>query len=284
MEVILFLMDNFLIHLAHYPRRMPSGLPVKSVLCASAKRQHVHYAFETFNFSVILEGGGRYTFRGQTWEVEAPCVFIQWPGEMMDYGPSGRWDQWCELSILYAPEQLEALCVRNLALERKPIWPVRRASRMQEHVQELEALAQDPGEDGVVDRIDRICELLIVESRLGELRPPLGREEAMIREIRQHVRAHYAEHHDFDALARSHGLSPSTFRRYWNRYVHTTPARYVTQLRLREACRLLVESDASIGEIAGRLNFDDPLYFSRCFSEQLGMPATEYRRRNVVLR
>jgi AraC-like DNA-binding protein len=284
MESILDSMDDFFIHLAQYPRRMPAGLAVHSIGGDPHKTQHMHLVFETFNFSFIMEGGGTFTFRGRTWPVEAPCVFIQWPGELMDYGPSGDWNSWSELSLLYAADQLEPLRARNLALERKPIWPVRRASLMQEQVRRLEELLRDPEADGAVDRIDRVCELLIVESRLGESRPPLGRDEAVIRKIRQHIREHYTQHHDFDALAQDHGLSPATFRRYWNRYVHTPPARYVTHLRMREACRLLVETDATVAEIAHRLNYDDPLYFSRRFSEAMEMPATEYRRRYAVHR
>jgi AraC-like DNA-binding protein len=284
MEFIIDHMDDFCIHLAQYPRRMPTGLAVHSIMGHPHKTSHIHLVFETFNFSFILDGGGTFTFRGQTWEVEAPCVFIQWPGEIMDYGPAGKWNRWSELSLLYSGDQLERLSERNLALERKPIWPVRQSSLMHEQIRRLEELLKEPEADGAADRIDRVCELLVVESRLGEGRPPLGRDEAVIREVRQYVREHYTEHHDFDALARDHGLSPATFRRHWNRYVHSPPARYVTHLRMREACRLLVETDATVSEIAHRLNYDDPLYFSRRFSEAMEIPATEYRRRYAVHR
>jgi AraC-like DNA-binding protein len=284
MEFIFDHMDDFFIHLGHLPRRLPAGLAVQSVGTDPHKTMHIHRIFETFNFSIILEGGGTFTFRDQTWDVEAPCVFIQWPGEVMDYGPCGKWETWSELSILYPADQLDELRRRNLALERKPIWPVRRAALMQEQVRRLVELARDPETEGAADRIDRVCELMIVESRLGESRPPLGRDEDVVRRIRNYVREHYTDHHDFDALARQYGLSPSTFRRYWNRYVHTPPARYVMHLRVREACRLLVETDATVAEIADRLTFDDPLYFSRRFSEAMHMPATEYRRRYAIER
>ncbi len=284
MEFILDYMDDFFIHLAQHPRRMPTGLPVQSIGGDPHKTRHIHHIFETFNFSFILEGGGTFTFRDQTWEVKAPCVFIQWPGEMMDYGPAGQRTTWSELSLLYSADQLETLQERHLALERKPIWPVRRASLMKEQVRRLEELLKEPEADGAADRIDRVCELLIVESRLGESRPPLGREEAIVRDIRQHVREDFREHIDFDALAHRHHLSPSTFRRYWNRYVHTPPAHYVMHLRMREACRLLVETDGTVAEIAAEVGFDDPLYFSRRFSHAIGMPATAYRRHYAIRR
>ena len=54
--------------------------------------------------------------------------------------------------------------------------------------------------------------------------------------------------------------------------------------RLQEARRLLVESDLSIGEIATRLGFEDPLYFSRRFHQYACSTASEYRRINESAR
>jgi AraC family transcriptional regulator of arabinose operon len=56
------------------------------------------------------------------------------------------------------------------------------------------------------------------------------------------------------------------------------------ELRIREACRMLVETDAAVGEIGNELGFEDPLYFSRKFSSMMGIPATEYRRRYAMHR
>jgi len=282
MEYILYGMDDFFIHLAQFPRRFPSEVMVESIAYNATKTIRERRAFETFNFSLLFSGGGTFTFGGETTTVEAPCVFIQWPGEMMDYGPGGRWETWEELSLIYSADRLDALCARNLAVLRKPLWTVRREIPMREQFQRLLRMLRNPQSHGMADRIDRACELLLVESRLGEDRPPLGRDEAVVREIREHVRTHYLDNHDFDALARRHGLSPATFRRYWERYVHMPPARYATNLRMREACRLLVETDKTVAEIADALGFEDPLYFSRRFSQVMGTPATEYRQRHKV--
>jgi AraC-like DNA-binding protein len=284
MEYIIYRMDDFSIHLAPIPRRFPGGVSLESIVYSGQKTHRERRVFETFNFSFILTGGGTFAFQGKTVAVEAPCVFIQWPGEFMDYGPGGRWETWEEFSLIYPAEQLEALKQSNFALMRKPIWNVRRATPMREQLHRLLELLETPYAAGAADRIDRAGELLLVESRLGENRPPIGRDESVIRTIREYVRTHYLEHHNFDALAREHGLSPATFRRYWERYVHMPPARYVMNLRMREACRLLVETDKTVAEIADILSFEDPLYFSRRFSKMMGTPASDYRRRHAVPR
>ncbi len=260
------------------PRRYPTGLPVQSIGYVACKRDHIRHPFETFNFSLIVSGQGFYHFRGERFDVRGPCVITQWPGEPMDYGPvpGGAWE---ELYLIYDAATLAEFGRRNLAQLHKPWWPIRRDSQVFEQLEHLLELVRDTPRDGVADRIDRACERLLVETRLGENRPPAGREEQVIRRIRQEVRERLFESPDFDALARRYGLSAATFRRYWNRYVHEPPARYVMKLRMREARRLLVETDLTVAEVALRTGFEDPLYFSRSFRRLTGIPPSHYRAR-----
>jgi len=271
-------MDNFFIHLAPVPRRYPTGLPVQSVGYVPLKREHVRHPFATLNFSLILSGRGHYLFRGERFAIAAPCVITQWPGELMDYGPVGG-STWEELYLIYDAGTLAAFEQRNLARIHKPWWPIRRDSQvLEQYGNLLQLISAFPG-DGSADRIDRCCERLLLETRLGENRPPVGRDEQIIRRIRQDVRECLFEPHDFDSMARRHGLSAATFRRYWNRYVHEPPAHYVMTLRMREARRLLVETDLTVAEIALRTGFEDPLYFSRSFRRLTGLPPSHYRAR-----
>lgn len=271
-------MEFFFIHMAPMPRRYPTGLPVQSLGYVAHKRDHVRNPFATFNFSLIVSGRGVYHFRGACFEVEGPCVITQWPGEPMDYGPvSGS--TWEELYMIYDAGTLAQFEQRNLAQLHKPYWPIRRDSQVQDQLGNLLQLARERPQDGFADRIDRACERLLVETRMGENRPPAGREEQAIRRIRQDVRERLFEPHDFDVIARRYGLSAATFRRYWNRYVHVPPARYVMTLRMREARRLLVETELTVAEVARQTGFEDPLYFSRCFRRLTGLPPSHYRAR-----
>ena len=44
-----------------------------------------------------------------------------------------------------------------------------------------------------------------------------------------------------------------------------------------EAARLLRFTDLTVGEVAHRVGFDDPLYFSRAFKRHAGEPPMAYR-------
>lgn len=74
-------------------------------------------------------------------------------------------------------------------------------------------------------------------------------------------------------------MSYSWFRKKFKDFTGVSPAHYIQELKLQEACHLLSTSSLSIKEIAFRLNCGDPSYFSNMFQRSLKMTPKEYRRR-----
>ena len=108
----------------------------------------------------------------------------------------------------------------------------------------------------------------------------VSREMRFVRELETTMRKDFLADYDFDALAVDNGMHQATFRRYWSRLCPLPPARFLMRLRMNEACRMLVESEQTVGEIAYALKFEDPLYFSSKFRHEFGCTATEYRERH----
>ena len=85
---------------------------------------------------------------------------------------------------------------------------------------------------------------------------------------------------DCRELAKELNMSVSSLRRCWREhYGLQTFSRFRNNLMLQKSCRLLVETKLSVKEIAQRLGFADPFYFSRKFHLLMGMPPFEYRRK-----
>jgi len=82
-----------------------------------------------------------------------------------------------------------------------------------------------------------------------------------------------------DEVARRVNMSYSWFRKMFRDYTNISPARYMQELRLQEACRLLSGTAMSIKEIAFRLNYGDASYFLNMFRRHLRMTPNQYRRR-----
>ncbi|NLW85874.1 MAG: AraC family transcriptional regulator [Planctomycetes bacterium] len=275
MDGIINVMDDFCIHVGALHRGFPGPPQLWSVGHIARKTAWVRKAFQSFNYSFVLRGRGEYRTAEGTFAVVAPCVMTQWPGVHVEYGPHDAWE---ELYMIYRPEALPDLLRMKLADVRKPLWFVSDATRLKRVLAELTERLADVSAPGQCDAIDRLAESAVLESIISTAPAPACAPDAAISSIRSQAQAHYMDALDFDALAADEGMSPATFRRHWNRIVGMPPGRYQTALRIQQACRLLAETRLSIGEIAERTGFDDPLYFSRKFRQCTGRSATEYRR------
>ena len=82
------------------------------------------------------------------------------------------------------------------------------------------------------------------------------------------------------ALAKLSGLSTAGFNRAFKRHFGTSPARYVTERRVREAARRLLQTDQTIDDIADQTGFPNRAYFSRVFAQVTGEAPAGFRRKH----
>jgi len=268
-------MDFLVKHWAPFPRRFPAPFRVVSANYIRGKNEWVRRTFDTCNFSLILRGRGEFRRAGQTWTIQAPCVLTQWPGEYVEYGPPIPEETWDELYLIYDARLMSKFKQSRLIDPAQPVWPIGDIAAVNAQIAELETLANSQTPEAVVDRVDRVCERLILETHLV---PRLGTEgEQTIHRLIAEVQRNPGKRVDFEELAMRHGMSASTFRRQWAAAGKLPPARFLQQLRVREACRLLAETMQPINEIAHAVGFDDELYFSRRFRKEMQMAPRDYR-------
>jgi transcriptional regulator GlxA family with amidase domain len=159
---------------------------------------------------------------------------------------------------------------------QRPVWPITDLEAVATQIAEFEILANSHSPASIVDRVDRVCERLIMETH--DVCPPETSTHRGIRKLIAQVQRHPGKVVNFDALASQNGMSIATFRRRWTEACKLPPARFLRQVRMREACRLLAETSRLIGEIAREIGFEDELYFSRCFHQETKMAPRDYRK------
>jgi len=255
-------------------RRFPSDFPVRTVAYIPNKTLRLRTIKDRASFVFILKGCGEFSCDARTWPVEAPCVIVQPVGVPFELGPHKEWE---ELYINYAREKRALFEARGIVVPDRPVWQLHDAGLLRRRVRELLDALADVDSYGHVDRIDRLCELLIVESLINEATPPVVGKARAILAIRGYLEQHYREAVDLHRLALDHGISPTDFRRKWHDLLRMPPGRFIAQLRIREACRLLEETHQTVSEIAAAIGYDDPLYFSRRFQHLTGIAASRYR-------
>lgn len=280
MESLFKNMDFPVKHWAAFPRHFPSPFPVDSAAFIHEKDHWIRHPFNSCNFSLILRGRGEFHRQGKIWPVQAPCVITQWPGEHVEYGPFLPGETWDEFYLIYGKSLFPALKKARLVDPDLPVWPIHDLSAVTHQIGELLAISQSSHPESLADRFDRICERLVLETRIV---PPGGRP-GLMQKIAAELERDPAAPLDLRALASRHGLSESSFRRQWAEVVPAPPHRYLLELRIRKACRLLAESKHPVREIAGLCGFEDELYFSRRFRLQMKMSPRGYRRIHQIRR
>ena len=80
-------------------------------------------------------------------------------------------------------------------------------------------------------------------------------------------------------LAGASGVSGKHLCRSFQKSLGCSPVETYRLLRLQLAVALLSRSNLSVREIADRCGFEDPAYFSRCFSSVFGCAPSQVRER-----
>jgi AraC-like DNA-binding protein len=76
-------------------------------------------------------------------------------------------------------------------------------------------------------------------------------------------------------------LSVPRFHAWFKHLAGRSPMEYFKQMRLAEACRLLVRNDLAIKEVAERTGFCNEFHLSRDFRRAFGKPPGQWRRDQV---
>lgn len=116
-------------------------------------------------------------------------------------------------------------------------------------------------------------------SRLRDLLIGERQEWIFAARITQQIRENITEV-DPQSLADCMGISRASLYRQFNSVFSVNLNDYITSLRMQEACRLLLESDAKIYDISHRVGYMDVNYFTRQFRRMNHCLPSEYRKRN----
>ena len=106
---------------------------------------------------------------------------------------------------------------------------------------------------------------------------PGGCSSDRIGSVVAHIEAHLAEPLYVPALAEIAGLSENAFSRLFKKCTSRTVPQYVNELRIARACRLLAETDGTVGEIADACGYLTPEHFQRQFQKHQKRAPLAYR-------
>ena len=91
----------------------------------------------------------------------------------------------------------------------------------------------------------------------------------VVENVMLYLRQNYDQQIDF--------VSAPYLSKLFHDHAGTSPSRYLTDLRMQKAKKLLLDSQLSIKEIAARVGYPDPFHFSKSFKNAVGMSPAQFR-------
>lgn len=105
-------------------------------------------------------------------------------------------------------------------------------------------------------------------------------DHAFIRKLTEIIRANLEnENFGIKELARETGMSRFNLNRKLQFISRKTINQFIREVRLQRAMEMLLQESVTASEVAFKVGFNSPAYFSTCFSEYFGYPPGEVKKR-----
>jgi AraC family transcriptional regulator of arabinose operon len=113
----------------------------------------------------------------------------------------------------------------------------------------------------------------------GSENPLGGRTDTAVLAVLEHLGTHLGAPHSLTSLAAVAGVSPSHLGRAVKEATGLSVMAVVERMRMDAARELLDHTGLTAAQVAARVGYPDPLYFSRRFRRDSGLPPRAWRRR-----
>ncbi len=102
-------------------------------------------------------------------------------------------------------------------------------------------------------------------------------DDKQINCVISHLVNNYQKQISLSEMAAVAFMSPEYLCRKFKTVTNTTPTKFLQKIRIKEACRLLLQSNNKIFEIAEEVGYKDLKYFKNIFKEFCGKSPSDYR-------
>lgn len=227
----------------------------------------------------ITEGEGVFnSAHAKDVPLKAGDLFLLFPGEWHTYYPTGK-HGWKSYWIGFKGKNVDDRVKAGFLSVDKPIYHVGFSADVIRLYEEAYKRAQEEApylQQILAGIVNHLVGLMYALERSMELSKDHTRVD-MINLARLRIRESLEVDLTIQQIAEELGVSYSNFRKLFKEFTGISPALYQQDLRLQRAKELLATTTLSIKEIAYRLRFESPDYFSSKFKIKTGKKPSEFR-------
>ncbi|MGN0976107.1 MAG: helix-turn-helix domain-containing protein [Gemmiger sp.] len=230
-------------------------------------------------FFVVLQGAGTLTFGGAEYPLAAgDCVFVDC---MKGYSHRSSDELWTlRWAHFYGPN-LPGIYGKYVERGGEPVFRPAQLGPLCTVLDELytRAASQDYiGDMRICEKLTTLLTLLMAETTHPDPGAPSGGKRRSIREVKDYLDTHYAEHITLDGLAAQFFINKFYLARRFKEQFGVPVGTYLAQVRVTHAKQLLRFTDLTVEQVGAACGVEEPSYFARLFKKVEGIAPGEYRR------
>ncbi|MGG3280350.1 helix-turn-helix domain-containing protein [Paenibacillus solani] len=236
---------------------------------------------EFYSIHFVASGKVRFEWDGSSTTLSEGDLFCLFPGSVYTYVKDG--DQtfttitWTALMGEQVPSILKHV---GLCPER----PYRQHAFGEDTlavIKHIQRLLQQPQLDSSLQLMSLGFQLIhSIDPNRDQHLPAVSAASDWLESVLGYMKLHCTENLSVEELASWAGVHRSHFTRVFTRRYGISPSRYMQQLIMEKATRLLSTEGTSITQAALSLGYSDLFTFSRAFTRYFGMTPSAYVRAN----
>ncbi|RCX18588.1 AraC-like DNA-binding protein [Fontibacillus phaseoli] len=231
-----------------------------------------------YSLIFILDGEGIFIQKGKKYQLRRNDLFGVFPQVPHEYF-SVECDPMHYIRLTFEGSQCVQLLERIGIKRCTPIKVNGYTSSALLHLRELIVQAENTGDrDRDLVRLSTFLQLFRSLSRHvpDEIRN-IDCSDEWLERGREHMELHYSEDISIESIARYVGIERSYFSRKFKTAYGITPLKYLQNIRIHAAKKLLETTDLSLAAIAPSVGYVDIFSFSKAFKKNTGISPVEYR-------
>ena len=227
----------------------------------------------------LTEGEGIFESTNQKpTRIKQGDLFLLFPGEWHTYHPLPT-KGWKSYWLGFKGKNMDDRVRAGFLSPTKPVYSVGFSSEIVHLYEEAFAKAKEEAayaQQTLAGIANHLIGLMYSLERNNLLNKDQNRVD-MINRARLRIREALESNLTIQQVAQELGISYSNFRKLFKEYTGVAPSMYQQELRLQRAKEMLSTTNMSIKEIAYRLNFESPDYFSSKFKIKTGIKPSDLR-------
>ncbi len=216
----------------------------------------------------VVSGRGSFSTGGKSYSVGPGQIFVIRPGETTFYQAS-QTEPWYYIWVGF---ELGLPLPKAL---KQDVLTLPRAEPVFSGIRELSQV-QEGREYSLCGKIWELFSLLEQDTAGGSSHSHSS--DLYVNKAKTYLETEYMREISVAGLARQLNLDRSYFSKLFKKATGKSPQRYLTDLRLEKAAKLLREYGKTPGEAASASGYPDVFSFSRMFKRRYGVSPREYQR------